>query len=133
MKKEELLKIFIVDDDPFWIELLTGLLRELGYTHIEGFESGSACLENLHHNPEVVFLDYQMEEVDGISTLKGIKNYYPGAFVIFTTGMEDLKVAVEAMKFGAFDYLLKTNITKKEVKDIFQKMKASLVKTGKVF
>ena len=70
----------------------------------------------------MVFLDYQMDHMDGIEVLKKIKSYYPGIGVIFCTAHEDLAVAVEAMEYGSYDYLLKGNATIKELGDIIQRI-----------
>jgi DNA-binding NtrC family response regulator len=126
-------KIFIVDDDPFWSALLKEILNQLGYKNITCFESGKSCMANLNLKPEIIFLDYQMTGVDGISTLKGIKNYYSTATVVFTTSTSDIKVAVNAMKYGAFDYLLKSNVTKNEVEAILNTIKDSMVSTERIY
>lgn len=122
MKSQELKKTFIVDDDPFWTAILTEVLTDLGYSNIATFANGKECIENLHLNPNLVFLDYQMEDMDGIEVLQKIKGYYPGIGVIFCTAHEDLSVAINAMKHGSFDYLLKANASKKEVAAIIKQM-----------
>ena len=113
MKIQNIKRTFIVDDDPFWTAMLTQMLTDLGYENIVTFSNGKDCIDNLHLNPSLVFLDYQMEEMDGLEVLQQVKNYYPGIGVVFCTAHEDLSVAVNAMKFGSFDYLLKSNATKK--------------------
>lgn len=123
MQHPELKRTFIVDDDPFWTAILTQLLNELGYTNIITFSNGTDCLNNLHLNPNLVFLDFQMEDMNGIEVLQKIKNYYPGIGVVFCTALEDLSIAVNAMKNGSFDYLLKSNANKKELKSILNEMK----------
>jgi DNA-binding NtrC family response regulator len=125
--------IFIVDDDPFWSELLKGKLNALGYRNVTCFESGKSCIANLSLKPDIIFLDYQMTGVDGISTLKGIKHYCPSISVVFTTGTSDIKVAVNAMKCGAFDYLVKCNVTKVEIETILAKIQENIIATEKIF
>ena len=104
MINEKSKRIFIVDDDPYWNELLKGILHGLGYFNVLSFESGEACLEQLEHQPEIIFLDYKMKNSDGITTLKNIKDRKKNLFVVFTTSMEDVDVAVNAMKNGSFDF-----------------------------
>jgi DNA-binding NtrC family response regulator len=133
MKPQTNQRIFIVDDDPFWIELLREILESLGYTNIQGFENGDDCISNIKQHPDLIFLDYQMQKTDGISTLKTIKEYNADICVIFTTGKEDINVAVKAMRHGSFDYLLKTNVTKREVQEILTKVAASRLQTGKIY
>lgn len=126
-------KTFIVDDDPFWSAILSEILTDLGYTDITTFGSGEECLEHLHANPALVFLDYQMEDMNGLEVLQQIKEHHSGIGVVFCTAHEDLSVAVNAMKYGSFDYLLKSNANKKEVAAIAEQMAAQQVFANKIY
>lgn len=108
-------RIFITDDDPFWSASLCQMLRSLGYNNIIMYASGDECVNHLHLNPALVFLDYKMKDMDGLEVLKNIKSYYPGIEVVFCTAHPELRVAIEAMKNGSSDYLLKSNAGKKEI------------------
>ena len=118
-------RIFLVDDDPFWTAMVYEILTDLGYNNTVCFSKGSECLKHLHLNPEIVFLDYQMDDMNGIEVLKKIKEHYPGIQVIFCTAYEDLSVAVDAMQYGSHDYLLKSNANIKEVNAIMESLTAS--------
>ncbi len=133
MKKQNIKRTFIVDDDPFWTAMLTQMLTNLGYENIVTFSNGKDCVDNLHLNPNLVFLDYQMEDMDGLEVLQKVKSYYPGIGVVFCTAHEDLSVAVSAMKNGSFDYLLKSNATKKEVVSIIENMAEKQIFDVKVY
>lgn len=133
MKKQNIKRTFIVDDDPFWTAMLSQMLTDLGYENIVTFGNGKDCVNNLHLNPSLVFLDYQMEDMDGLEVLQKVKSYYPGIGVVFCTAHEDLSVAVNAMKNGSFDYLLKSNATKKEVASIIDNMGEKQIFADKVF
>ncbi len=133
MKNQNHMRTFIVDDDPFWAAMLTQMLTELGYENILHFSNGTECVEHLHLNPKLIFLDYQMDDMDGIEVLQKVKNYYPGIGVVFCTAQEDLSVAVTAMRHGSFDYLLKSNATKKELSSIIENMNKSHVFSTPVF
>lgn len=133
MKTLNLKRTFLVDDDPFWTAMLTQMLTDLGYDNIITFSNGKDCVDNLHLNPNLVFLDYQMENMNGLEVLQKVKNYYPGIGVIFCTAHEDLSVAVDAMKNGSFDYLLKSNATQKEVNDILIQMTDKQVFAENIF
>lgn len=111
-------QIFIVDDDPFWREILKKVMTDLGYKNIKQWISGQECMDHLHLNPEIVFLDYQMENGNGLETLSKIKEYDSGIHVIFCTSIEDLGLAINALEAGSHEYLLKSTISKKEVKRI---------------
>jgi DNA-binding NtrC family response regulator len=133
MKRSSNQRIFIVDDDPFWAAVLTQQLTELGYTGISVFESGADCINHLHLNPQIIFLDYQMEEMHGLDVLVQIKEYFPGIGVIFCTALEDLEVAVGAMKAGSFDYLLKTNTTQEELATTIEHLTSAQVFAQRVY
>jgi DNA-binding NtrC family response regulator len=117
-------KTFIVDDDPFWTAILTQILTELGFENIQSFTNGNDCLDNLHLNPNIIFLDYQMDDMDGLEILPKIKSYHSGIKVVFCTAHEDLSVAIDAMRHGSFDYLLKSNASKKEIASLIENMSA---------
>ena len=112
--------IFIVDDNPFWIKMQTQMLKDLGFTRIMTFNNGNDCVDNLDLNPAIIFLDYHMEGINGLQVLQQIKSYYSGINVVFCTNNEDLEVAVDAIKYGSQEYLLKENASKKELTHIIE-------------
>ncbi|WP_304235964.1 response regulator [Jiulongibacter sediminis] len=115
-------KIFLVDDDPFWVAVLKQILAEIGYTNVLTFEGGEDCLANLCLNPEVIFLDKEMQDMDGLDVLDKIKESNPAIEVVFCTSLEDLSVAIKALRSGSNDFLLKTNVNKKEVSELLEKI-----------
>ncbi|MBT4374406.1 MAG: sigma-54-dependent Fis family transcriptional regulator [Nitrospina sp.] len=98
--------IFTVDDDPGVGGLIKVLFEDRGH-EVLVFENGKQCLDRLDENPSVVFLDMVMPVMDGMETLKTIKNAKNDLPVIMVTGVDDAGSAVEAMKLGAFDYIVK--------------------------
>ncbi len=105
------LKIFVVDDDAFCLNLYQQFLKKLGYEQIICFMGGKECLENLSQQPDIIFLDYNMEDMNGIDVLHSIKNFNKEISVVFISGQENVEIAVDALKFGAFDYIVKSKIT----------------------
>jgi two-component system OmpR family response regulator len=104
--------IFIVDDDPAQSMMMQDYLSKYSAftTHI--FNSGEECLKNLHLNPQVIFLDYNFDKVgvlamNGIDILKEIKREKPDIEVVMVSGQDKIEVAVNTMKYGAFDYIVK--------------------------
>lgn len=131
--------IFVVDDDRFHLEIMKKILFDAGIGNIRCFESGVECLNEIHHNPEVIFLDHQMDVYSGFETLRKIKRYNPNAFVVMVSAQEDIETAVATLKHGAFDYIKKDdklgeNITAvlfkiEEIKELLKERKPSLLKT----
>ena len=101
------IKIFLVDDDPFSLEIFRQQLRNLGYHNVQAFEDADNCINQLRQQPTLIFLDYQMYPMDGLDLLKKIKGFDPGIITVFISGQEEIDVAINALKFGAFDYLIK--------------------------
>ena len=106
--------IFIVDDEELITKSLVRSLEKLGYEDIRTFNNGTDCVNALNQNPFLVLLDYQMEGLDGFDVLKKIKRYNPNTYVIMMSSQSDIENAVETLKFGAFDYIVKgdSDVTK---------------------
>ncbi len=125
--------VFIVDDDPFWSSMLEQMLVELGHTDIVACGSGADCIRNLHLRPSVIFLDYHLDDMNGLEVLKHIKSLLPDTTVIFCTAQEDIHTAVTAMRSGSFDYLLKSKTTRTELGAILKTLKETGVAGEKVY
>jgi DNA-binding NtrC family response regulator len=121
MEYSKLLRIFLVDDDPFCLSLYCQLLRNLGQTDVHLFSVGVDCVNSLPLQPDLVILDYQMGQVNGLETLKKIKRVDPNAVVVFISGEEEVSVAVNALKYGAIEYLTKTQITEERLNAVLDK------------
>ena len=98
--------IFVVDDDAPLRGLMRALLEDRSYA-VQEFESGKALLEALDDNPSLILLDVIMPGLDGVETLKRVKASHPDLPVIMLTSVDKVDTAVEVIKLGAYDYLLK--------------------------
>jgi DNA-binding NtrC family response regulator len=100
-------KILIVDDEKDFVEMFSLRLNRQG-EKVSAAYSGQEALDLLEKTKiDVVILDIRMPGMDGIETLKKIKARYPLIEVILLTGHGSTETAVEGMKSGAFDYLMK--------------------------
>jgi two-component system, NtrC family, response regulator AtoC len=101
-------RLAIVDDDEAFTGYLHTLLGAQGYG-VEVFNSGTALLEGLRSGsaPNVVLLDVLMPDLDGIETLRAIRQARPAAQVIMLSGRQAPQTIVEAVRLGAVDYVLK--------------------------
>ena len=100
-------KILIIDDDRDMCLLLKRFLTRHGFEVIESY-SGKKALELLETvEPALVMCDFRLEDMEGNVLLGKIKNIFPQVPVIIITGYSDIKVAVEVMKMGAYDYITK--------------------------
>ena len=100
-------RILLVDDEKDFVEMLSLRLNEVG-EKVTTAHSGKECLETLENKEiDVVILDIKMPGMDGMETLGEIKKKFPLVEVIMLTGHGSTETAVEGMKMGAFDYLMK--------------------------
>ncbi|NTW98689.1 MAG: response regulator [Geobacteraceae bacterium] len=99
--------VVIIDDDRNILELTSLILSKHGFQPYTA-DSAHEGLELIsRHSPELVLLDYIMPEMDGLSALQLIKNRFPDTYVVMLTGKGSEEIAVELMKNGASEYILK--------------------------
>ncbi|GMU96080.1 MULTISPECIES: sigma-54 dependent transcriptional regulator [Ignavibacterium] len=99
--------IFIVDDEQAISKLLTYWVRDKWKYNVESFTTGEDALKNLHKRPDVVLLDIMLPGLDGVETLKRIKSFDENLPVIMLSAQGSIEVAVDTLKFGAYDYFIK--------------------------
>ncbi len=135
-KMENQFKFFIVDYDIFCANVYQQYLKNMNYSDITYYSNGNDCLINLNQSPDIIFLDHNMEDITGFEVLKKIKRYNPNIYVVMISGQENIKTAVDALKYGAFDYVIKdNNVCDKmtQVIDKIIKVKEQLRKSNPTF
>jgi DNA-binding NtrC family response regulator len=103
-----LANILLVDDEVPFVETMTKRLKKRGFDILSA-HTGQEALDRLsrNHGIEVVILDVKMPGMDGIQALEEIKRRFPITEVIMLTGHATIESAIEGMRLGAFDYLMK--------------------------
>jgi DNA-binding NtrC family response regulator len=99
--------ILLVDDDVAFRRVMAG---ELTRMHFEVSDAGSGeegLKRIIEHEPDIVLLDLQMPGISGLDTLKAIRESNPGVEVIMLTGHGSIDTAIESIRAGAFDYVVK--------------------------
>ncbi|MDF0675815.1 MAG: sigma-54 dependent transcriptional regulator [Nitrospira sp.] len=100
--------VFVVDDEQVIRTAIVKRLNRQGH-FATGYESGEVLLQELEHKlPELVLLDLKMPGISGLDALKHVRQLAPSAIVIMLTAYGTVQDAVEAMKLGAYDFLIKT-------------------------
>jgi two-component system response regulator HydG len=100
-------RILIVDDDPGHLTTLKTIVRSWGYV-VETAEDGTQAVQWVKSEPvDLVLMDVRMARMSGIEALERIKAYNPSIPVIIMTAYSSVDSAVDALKAGAYDYLIK--------------------------
>jgi two-component system, OmpR family, response regulator len=123
MKKENKIRLFLVDDDLVYLKLLEIEFLQHADFEIETFATGELCLENLSNRPDVVVLDYLLDGIEkkamnGIDTLDKIKEFDPTIPVVMLSSQDKIEVAISCMHHKAFDYVVKSETAFMRLKKI---------------
>jgi DNA-binding NtrC family response regulator len=118
--------IFLVDDDLFSINVYRQVLENLGYSQISTFQNASIALYNLEKQPSVIFLDHHMNDISGVEVLKKIKKFNPSIYVVMISGQEKIQVAFDALKHGAYDYIVKGESAEAKMKEVLARIEQSV-------
>jgi two-component system, NtrC family, response regulator AtoC len=119
-------KVFIVEDDPFYGEMLKYHVSLNPDYVVEKFQTGKDFLNNLHRKPSVVSLDYSLPDMSGLEVLKKITAFNPHIPVIIVSGQDDVSTAVNLLKEGAYDYFVKNEETKDRIWNSLKKIREKI-------
>jgi DNA-binding NtrC family response regulator len=115
--------VFVVDDDSFCRQLYEYNLKKLGIKDIYVFENGDECMNSIVLEPDLILLDHYMKPKSGLDVLQDIKEYNPDIFVVIISGQEEILLPLVAMESGAFDYIVKSDVTEKRLYEIIEKIR----------
>ncbi|MES2277073.1 MAG: sigma-54 dependent transcriptional regulator [Bacteroidota bacterium] len=104
--------IFIVEDDPWYGEILQYHLSLNPDYKVTKFVNGKDCIRELHQKPDLITMDYSLPDMNGAELLKQVQQVNPGIPVIIISAQEDVTTAIELYKKGIADYLVKDDHTK---------------------
>jgi len=113
MTEEKKILLFLVDDDPMFLKELEIEFSQNTGSLIRTFSTGELCLKELSLNPDIIILDYHLDDVEknainGLETLDRIKAVNSRIPVIMLSSQDKIEVAVNCMKHQAFDYFVKS-------------------------
>ena len=114
MKKDQ--PIYIVEDDQPMNSMLCLFLKKQGFTHVTGFFSSEEMMEVLPHNkPVIIIQDFDLPGMNGLETIRVVKDQHPNTEFIFLSGQKSIEIAIDSLKNGAFDYIIKDSFAKENV------------------
>ncbi len=123
MKIEQHENILIVEDDILYMNLIKKELEKMGYGKMKTFSTGQEAINNLDFKPDIALLDYFLEkDLTGMDVMKIIKKRYPDMQVIFLTGSDDVNIAVDTMRNGAYDYIVKGDTAFIRIRHLLKKI-----------
>jgi two-component system response regulator AtoC len=125
MKTQPEYSVFLVDDDKMFLTSLKHNLQQKfgSLLKVSSYTTGEACIEHifqfhpLDKPPDIVILDYDLKDdthpnaVDGMKVLKELKSISDDTLVIMLSGQDTLKIAKDALKNGAYEYIAKDECT----------------------
>ena len=104
---EKMIKIFCIEDDAVFSKALKLFIEREGNYDVTCFQSGEEFFKNLHQNPDIVTVDYNLPGITGLEIIQQIRNYNQDIATVVVSGQEEVRVAVEAYKNGARYYVMK--------------------------
>jgi putative two-component system response regulator len=104
---EKKARILVVDDDPYVLEFVSSFMGEYGYSYVACQNADDAFAHFQKNNIDVVLTDIKMPVTTGIELLEKICDFRPGVPVILMTAHAEVDIAIDAIKKGAFDFIIK--------------------------
>lgn len=127
MRSQNALPLFLVDDDKIFLTSLSHQLKTMvkQESPIKTFSTGEEFLKQLKNEPSVIVLDYYLnssykDAMNGLEVLKRVMSINPDAKVIILSSQDKMEVAVDTIKHGAYDYIVKNE-------NVFLRTKLSII------
>jgi DNA-binding NtrC family response regulator len=117
--------IFIVEDNPVYNKLVVSYLHSKKFNRIESFLNGEECLKRINEKPDIIIQDYLLEGIDGLEVMKATKKVHPHTEFIILSGQDSIEVAINTLKYGAYDYIVKDQMALTKMVDKISKIVAT--------
>lgn len=99
--------VFLLDSDPLCLAIYEGHLIKMGVKQVTLFDDSQDFINHIIDEPDLVIIDHSMTPFNGLEVLNKIRRYNPDIPVVYLSGQQDMKTAIDALKNGAFDYIIK--------------------------
>lgn len=107
MERKFLNKVFVIEDDEIFGRVVQRTLEREDNYDVRIFKSGREFFDNLHFNPDIVSIDYNLPDMNGMDILKKIREYNEDISTIILSGQDKVEVVVDAYNSGAKNYIIK--------------------------
>ena len=118
--------IIVAEDDNWYLNFLEYQLTLIPEYYVTKVQSGKELISLLHQHPEVITLDYNLSDFKGEEMLKIIKRESPHTEVVIVSGQNDVSTAINLLKAGAYDYVVKDDDTKERLWKTIANIKANV-------
>ena len=127
--------IFVVEDNQIYNKLVVSYLKTNKFTNVEAYLTGEEVLKNMHKNPDIVIQDYLLDGMTGIEVLIKAKKICPNVEFIFLSGNDNIDIAINSMKYGAYNYIVKDQMALQKLVEKIHKINSAveIVNTKKRF
>ncbi len=111
MTINEKLLIYVVEDNKIYNKIITQFLLKTGFKSVKSFLNGKDCIAAVRagESPDIVIQDYNLTDITGIDVLQYVKKHSKKSEFVFLTANESMEIAVNSIKYGAYDYIIKDN------------------------
>ncbi len=121
-----LLKVFVIEDDLFYARYLKHHLLLNNDNDVEIFTNGKDVLQSNIGSPDLITLDYSLPDIDGISLMEKLLSRWDNVPLVVISGQENVSTAVELLRKGAYDYLVKDDDTKDRLWSIVNRVRENV-------
>ncbi len=120
------MKVDIIEDDPVFSRMIDYILKECDHCDTEVHPDGESFLRQLSPNTTLVTLDLGLPDISGMELMKKIKAFDQDIEIIIISGQDDISLAVQLLKEGAYDYITKDENIKERLKHAVKKVRSNL-------
>jgi DNA-binding NtrC family response regulator len=132
MYEKEPVKIFVVEDDPSYTKFLQYVLGLNPDYEVSTFENAKDFFDHLHEKPNIITLDYTLPDMAGQDVLESIKEQDPNIPVIMISAQEKIGTAIQLLKSGAYDYIIKDEETKDRLLNTINNARKNITLTKEI-
>ena len=126
MERKFLNKVFVIEDDLIFGKVVQRALEQEDNYDVHVFQSGKDFFDHLHLNPDIVSIDYNLPDMNGLEILKQVKRFNDEISTIILSGQEKVEVVVEAYSNGASSYIIKNENAVVELTNVVKNLSKSV-------
>lgn len=115
-------KIFIADNDPFTLAIYEQYIRNLGYTDVDIILNNENKKDQYHG---IIFMEYKTASKNEFELVQKIKNKNPDSYIVFIANKENILLAENGLKYGAFDLVIKGQYFITSMKEVLENIRLS--------